>query len=115
MYSTVGQVITTKEKTTMPEQMFLPLKAIALCIAFPLSAFANNTDESETLTGDVARGDAAYAADCAECHAAPARIMRRVPGDDDAGRAAWLEDFLPEHFAPDPQVRADIIAYMLDL
>ena len=65
--------------------------------------------------GDVTRGEAAYEANCASCHANAARITARVAGADDAERAAALEAFLPDHYAEDDQDRADIIAYMLSL
>ena len=68
--------------------------------------------ESEIL-GDIERGEMAYAEDCASCHRTPARFMANVPGEDDAARAEWLEEFLPDHYAPDAQARADIIAWLL--
>ncbi len=74
---------------------------------------ADATEEAMPLEGDIARGETAYAEDCASCHRSPARFMANVPGEDDAARAAWLEDFLPEHYAPDAQDRADIIAWLL--
>lgn len=63
--------------------------------------------------GDAARGAEAYVTACADCHRTPARFMARVPGDDAAARAAWLEAFLPDHYAPDEQARADIIVWLL--
>lgn len=69
--------------------------------------------EAAMIEGDVARGEVAYAEDCASCHRTPARFMANVPGDDAAARAEWLEDFLPDHYAPDAQARADIIAWLL--
>lgn len=65
--------------------------------------------------GDVARGETAYQANCASCHANAARITARVQGADDTERAEALEAFLPDHYAEDDQERADIIAYMLSL
>jgi mono/diheme cytochrome c family protein len=65
--------------------------------------------------GDVARGEAAYEHNCASCHANAARIMGRVAGATDEEKAARLEAFLPDHYAEDPQERAEIIAYMLSL
>ena len=83
-------------------------------LAFFIAPFAASADSpAEMLEGDVARGEVAYAEDCASCHRSPARFMANVPGEDDAARAAWLEDFLPEHYAPDAQARADIIAWLL--
>ncbi len=86
----------------------------ATALAFLVAPFAASADSpAEMLEGDVARGEVAYAEDCASCHRSPARFMANVPGEDDAARAAWLEDFLPEHYAPDAQARADIIAWLL--
>ena len=68
-----------------------------------------------SMDGDAVRGETAYAENCASCHADPARIMRRVAGDDDAAKAEGLDDFLGEHYAEDPQDRADIIAFLLSL
>ncbi|WP_114967180.1 hypothetical protein [Alkalilacustris brevis] len=95
-------------------QRCLAAAAAILAIASGSAAFAYEAGKAdELLPADLERGEAGYAADCAECHASAARITRRVPGDDDEARAEWLEEFLPEHFAPDAQVRRDIIAYML--
>jgi len=91
---------------------------IQLSLAACLALFAEGVTaevQQETLVGDIERGAESYGADCAECHATPARIVQRVPGDDDAARADWLEDFLPRHFAPDARTRRDIIDYMLSL
>ena len=104
-----------------------PLMAVAATAALllmPASAWANSgsdyshdaanaTEEAMPLAGDIERGETAYAEDCASCHRTPARFMANVPGEDDDARAAWLEDFLPEHYAPDAQDRADIIAWLL--
>ncbi|HMB09783.1 hypothetical protein [Saliniramus sp.] len=83
--------------------------ALALALAAPLAP-AHATEEA-----DVTRGEAAYEANCASCHAAPARIIARVEGTDDAEKTEALEAFLPDHYAEDDQDRADIIAYMLSL
>lgn len=65
--------------------------------------------------GDAARGEAMYQTACAECHRNAERIASRVEGATEAERATAFEAFLPEHYAPDPAVRADIIAYLLTL
>ncbi|MCC5986474.1 MAG: hypothetical protein JJT95_02255 [Pararhodobacter sp.] len=104
----------------------LSLAAVA-AVLFMAPALANGySDESESepesqpaaaveneILGDVERGEMAYAEDCASCHRTPARFMANVPGEYDAARAEWLEEFLPEHYAPDAQARADIIAWLL--
>ena len=102
----------------------MALAVTAALLLMPALAQANSgsdysqdaADEMEAvmpLEGDIERGETAYAEDCASCHRSPARFMANVPGEDDAARAAWLEDFLPEHYAPDAQDRADIIAWLL--
>lgn len=83
--------------------------ALTFALAAPLAP-AHAAEE-----GDVSRGEVAYEANCASCHANAARITARVEGADDAERAAALEAFLPDHYAEDDQDRADIIAYMLSL
>ena len=93
--------------------------AVAAALLLLVSSLANAaSDQAEAgdaamLEGDIERGEVAYAEDCASCHRTPARFMANVPGDDNAARAEWLEDFLPEHYAPDEQTRADIIAWLL--
>lgn len=61
----------------------------------------------------IAAGEAAYAADCASCHRTPARVMRRFLEMPPAERAAALERFLPDHYAPDAERRAAIIAWLM--
>jgi len=83
--------------------------ALTFALAAPLAP-AHATEEA-----DVTRGEAAYEANCASCHANAARITARVEGADDAEKTEALEAFLPDHYAEDDQDRADIIAYMLSL
>ncbi len=91
-----------------------PLKVALLAAgAFALALSATPVAASEN--GDAERGEAAYEANCASCHANAARILTRVEGEDDEARAEALEAFLPDHYAEDDQDRADIIAYMLSL
>jgi hypothetical protein len=91
----------------------LALAALAgAVLAAPLLA---DSPAEALLPGDVARGDAAYVRLCLECHATPSRIVRRVQGDTAEERAIWLEEFLPDHYAPEAQDRIDLIVYMLGL
>lgn len=93
---------------------FLTLAAVASLAALTAwQAGADQAADTPPVAGDPAAGAAAYQADCASCHRTPVRFMRQVPGDDDVARAEWLEAFLPEHYAPDPQTRADIIAWLI--
>ncbi len=93
-----------------------PLRKLAALLAIAGFASALALVPAQAVEdGDTERGGAAYEASCATCHANPARIMARVSGDDDAGKAEALEAFLPDHHAEDDQDRADIIAYMLSL
>ena len=69
----------------------------------------------EALVGDAERGEERFAADCVECHAVIARLMRQLPYDDEEALSAWLDEFLVDHFAPDDQARTDIIEYLLGL
>lgn len=94
----------------------LTVGALALAVA-PLAALSNGaapgiTGESDA---DVARGGDAYDRVCVICHANPAVILRQIPGDDMEMRAASLDTFLSEHYAPDEEIRRDIIAWLLSL
>lgn len=84
------------------------LSAALLAGSLVLAASAN-------AQGDVAAGETVFEANCAECHENPGRIARRVEGADDAAKTAFLEGFLPDHFAEDAAERADVIAYLLSL
>lgn len=61
----------------------------------------------------VAAGEVAYTADCASCHRTPARVMRRYLDMQAPERAAALDRFLPDHYAPDAERRAAIIAWLM--
>ncbi|MGK7871143.1 hypothetical protein [Falsiroseomonas sp. E2-1-a20] len=61
----------------------------------------------------VALGEAAYAEDCASCHRTPARFMRRYLDMPLPERAATLDRFLPDHYVPDAERRAAIIAWLM--
>lgn len=63
--------------------------------------------------GEPAAGEAAYARACARCHASVARLMRDVEGETEEQTAAWLDTFLAGHRAPDAEMRADLIAFLL--
>ena len=63
--------------------------------------------------GDPVAGEAAYAKACARCHRGVDRLIPMIGGDGAAARTAYLDGFLADHKAPDPTMRADIIAYLL--
>jgi mono/diheme cytochrome c family protein len=65
--------------------------------------------------GEAGRGALAYATDCIGCHAVPARVIRRVPGDTEEARIGWLWAFLEGHHAPDQRRRANIIVHLTKL
>ena len=77
---------------------------ILLCLAGPASA-----------AGDPVAGVAAYAQACARCHRSVDRILPFIAGDDAAAKTAYLDALLADHRAPDPAMRADLIAYLLKL
>lgn len=79
--------------------------ALALAAASPATAFQ--------LAQAAPDGAAAYAQACAECHRTPARFMRRYLDMPLAERAAALDRFLPDHYAPDPAQRAAIVAWLM--
>lgn len=90
----------------------LTLGLLALLGAAPAAA-SDTTAPEAAILGDPVRGEVAYAGACAECHRSAARLMARVPGADAAARGAWLAAFLADHHAPEPQARADIIAWLV--
>ena len=79
---------------------------IALGASLP-AAQASASDQQ------VALGQAAYAEDCASCHRTPARFMRRYLDMPLPERIATLDRFLPDHYAPDAERRAAIIAWLV--
>lgn len=60
----------------------------------------------------VAAGEAAYAEACASCHRTPTRVLRRYAEMAPQERAAALDRFLADHYAPDAAKRAAIIAWL---
>jgi cytochrome c2 len=76
--------------------------AVLLCLAGQAQA-----------AGDPVAGEAAYAKACARCHRSVDRLVPMIGGDDAATRTAYLDGFLADHKAPDPTMRADLIAYLL--
>ena len=81
----------------------IPFAAL-ICLAGPAHA-----------GGDPVAGEAAYAQACARCHRIVAAIVPMISGADAAAKTAYLEDFLAGHKAPDPAMRADLIAYLLEV
>ena len=63
--------------------------------------------------GDPVAGEAAYAQACVRCHRSVERILPFIAGDDAAAKTAYLDALLADHKAPDPAMRADLIAYLL--
>lgn len=61
---------------------------------------------------DLSAGAADYNAACARCHRDAAALVAELPVAG-AARSEWLDRFLVRHRVPDPEVRADIIAWML--
>lgn len=74
---------------------------------------AARSQDSLDWIGNANDGEAAFAANCQRCHEMPDGIAMMAPGDTIAERQNWLWSFLAEHFAPEPPVRADIIAYLV--
>lgn len=59
-------------------------------------------------------GEAAYAEACASCHRTPARFMRRYVDMPEAQRRTELDRVLTDHYAPDPAMRAAIVAWLVE-
>lgn len=95
-----------------------PRRASASALALLLAAAV--TAGPAAAAGTAARpveeeGAAVWERLCAECHAVPARILRKVPGRSAEERRLWLEAFLPGHHAAEEADRAALIAYLLAL
>ena len=91
--------------------------ACAMMLALiPFVAFANDAAApvSQEHAGDADRGADAYDENCAVCHANASRILRGVPDDDPPTRTEWLDMFLTDHYAPDDELRQDIIAWLME-
>ena len=56
-------------------------------------------------------GAATWEAACATCHDDVTALID--PGADPEETAASLDGFLAEHFAPDPDARAELIAWLI--
>jgi len=86
---------------------------LALAGAVTLIFVASSAGAETRLAQAAPDGAAAYAQACAECHRTPARFMRRYLEMPPAERAAALDRFLPDHYAPDPAQRAAIVAWLM--
>lgn len=82
-------------------------------VAFVAAIGAAAAEDLQQTAADAARGEAHYASACAGCHASAVRIARRIEGDAPDEKQEWLERFLTDHHAPDAEMRADLIAYLL--
>jgi hypothetical protein len=56
----------------------------------------------------------AFKEHCGECHARPSSVARSFSGREEQRKKAF-DRFLSTHYAEDPQLRAEIVAYLLDL
>jgi hypothetical protein len=52
---------------------------------------------------------------CGKCHVRPASVVRGLKGNTEEQRRNALDQFLSTHHAEDPEVRAEIIGYLLEL
>ena len=63
--------------------------------------------------GDATRGESSYNSNCAGCHRVAASIAEGLNSETNA--SAQIDSFLSTHYAPDADIRADIIAYLKSL
>jgi hypothetical protein len=56
----------------------------------------------------------AFEEHCGKCHARPSTVARSFGGSEQQRKKAF-DKFLSAHYAEDPQLRAEIVAYLLDL
>jgi hypothetical protein len=54
----------------------------------------------------------AFKEHCSKCHARPSSVARSFDGNEEQRKKAF-DRFLSRHYAEDPQVRANIIDYLL--
>lgn len=54
----------------------------------------------------------AFKKHCSKCHARPSSIARSFDGSEEQRKKAF-DRFLSTHYAEDPQLRAEIVAYLL--
>jgi len=88
----------------------LPKAGLALVIALGCCLAASPAMAADP---QVARGEAAYGADCASCHRTPSRFMRRYLDMAPQERAQSLDRFLAGHHAPDAERRTAIVAWLM--
>ena len=63
-----------------------------------------------------ARADATlYKEYCAKCHARAAALAANLKGQTEEAKTSSLDAFLQNHHAGDVQVRAKIVAYLVEL
>lgn len=58
-------------------------------------------------------GETLFANECAFCHDLPT-VMDWMAQHPQAGHRAHLEALLPDHFAPDDEIRAAIVDYLVE-
>lgn len=66
-------------------------------------------------TKAVAQDATAYQVACGECHPAPAAIARKIKGETEDEKRAYLTNLLKRHHPPDPVMIDGIIGYLLAL
>ena len=64
---------------------------------------------------DPTAGEEVYVADCVQCHASAARIVRKIQGGTPEEKGTWLDTFLDGHHVSDTGNKADLIAYLTSL
>ncbi len=57
----------------------------------------------------------AYEKNCAKCHASATRLARKLEGPTKGEKAAKLSQFLETHQKLDPEVRSQLVEYLVNL
>jgi len=87
--------------------------ACGLAAALAVLAPGGSAVADESPPDAIAAGESAFAAGCVACHGSVSRLVRRLASQTPEERRAFLDGFLPDHYAPDADMRAAIIAYLL--
>jgi hypothetical protein len=62
-----------------------------------------------------ANGESTFREHCGKCHARPTSVLRGLKGNAEQERRRELDEFLAMHHAEDPELRAEIIDYLMRL
>jgi mono/diheme cytochrome c family protein len=86
--------------------------AVILSAVGFLSASAAS-GQDPVLAGNSAMGKIYYQRACADCHVSVLQLRPAVTRLNSLDQVKWLDTFLTGHRAPNPEMRRDLIAYLI--